>query len=79
MERKSETRLRYQSELSKCGGGSFRLQSLIGLVINGTKNQISDRKILIWIGQKECSLSEIFVLKSLIFFKVRLSYKSIRI
>ena len=47
MEQKSETRLRYQSELSNWGGGSFRLQSLIGLVINGTKNQISDRKILI--------------------------------
>ena len=44
---KSETRLKYQSELSKCGGGSFRLQPLIGLVINGTNNQISDRKILI--------------------------------
>ena len=44
-----------------------------------SKNQISDRrKIRIKIGQKECSLSKIFVY-SLIFLNVRLSYKSIRI
>ena len=32
IEQKSETRLRYQSKRSKYGGGSFRLQSYIGLV-----------------------------------------------
>ena len=42
MEQKSETRLRFQSEWSKCWGGLFRLQ-----------NQISDCKIQIKIGQKE--------------------------
>ena len=34
MEQKSETRLRYQSKRYKYGGGSFRLQSYIGLVLD---------------------------------------------
>ena len=34
----------YQSELSKCGGGSFRLQFKIGLVL-------SERKIKFWIAE----------------------------
>ena len=34
----------YQSELSKCGGGSFRLQFKIGLVV-------SERKIKFWIAE----------------------------
>ena len=53
MERKSETRLRYQSERSKRGDRSFRLKSKIGLVLNGT---INHRKIRIEIGQKERNL-----------------------
>ena len=53
MERKSETRLRYQSERSKRRDRSFRLKSKIGLVLNGT---INHRKIRILIGQKERNL-----------------------
>ena len=55
MEQRSETRLRYQSERSTFRGRSFRLQSQIGLVLNGTKNRIFDSKIQIQIGSKECN------------------------
>ena len=37
MEQKSESRLRYQSKRSKYGGGSFRLQSYIGLVLDAKR------------------------------------------
>ena len=50
MERKSETSFSYQSERSTFGGGLFRLQSKIGLSINGTGNLIFDRKIRFEIG-----------------------------
>ena len=43
----SKTSLRYQSEQSASGGGSFRLQSKIGL-----KTLIFNRKIQIQIGQR---------------------------
>ena len=45
MKQKSETSFSYQSERSSFGGGLFRLQSKIGLPINGTGNLFFDRKI----------------------------------
>ena len=50
MERKSETSFSYQFERSTFGDGLFRLQSKIGLSINGTGNLIFDRKIRFEIG-----------------------------
>ena len=50
MEQKSETRLRYQSKRYKYGGGSFRLQPYIGLVLD------AKRKIKFRIAKSRFSL-----------------------